>query len=188
MPCRCSPCTASHAVRLRWRATPGTDPGAVDRAQRSSAADSDRRGEERVIGRIDHPQPPCLERDHDPGQGIGAPRTTSHALVGALLVAYALLGYPLLGHAAGQHYPAVPTFGLPCPTTIFTFGLLAFAVRPPSWVLLVIPLAWAVIGTSAAASLRVPEDWGLTIASASVIALNLRRTAADRDRLRNLYE
>ena len=39
---------------------------------------------------------------------------------GVLLVAFALVLYPAWSWLAGHRYPAVPTFGLPCPTTIFT--------------------------------------------------------------------
>src|SRR5215203_1701715 len=43
--------------------------------------------------------------------------------VAILLVSYALIIYPALGYLAGHVYPYAPTFGLPCPTTIFTFGI-----------------------------------------------------------------
>jgi peptidoglycan/LPS O-acetylase OafA/YrhL len=42
---------------------------------------------------------------------------------GGLLIGFALLVYPLLGYLLGHHYPAVPTFGLPCPTAILTVGI-----------------------------------------------------------------
>lgn len=47
---------------------------------------------------------------------------------------------PSLGVAIGHTYPAQPTFGLPCPTTIFTFGLLLWVRPPVPWSLLVIPV------------------------------------------------
>lgn len=60
--------------------------------------------------------------------------------------------------------PAMPTFGLPCPTTIYTLGLLLWAERPmPRW-LLTVPLAWSVLGASAARQLGVWEDLGLVAA------------------------
>jgi len=83
---------------------------------------------------------------------------------GKVLIAYALFGYPLIGYLVGQRYPDVVTLGLPCPTTIFTVGVLLVAVRrPPTW-LLAIPIAWALIGTFAATSLGMPQDYGLTVA------------------------
>lgn len=96
---------------------------------------------------------------------------TLHGLAGALLLVYALVAYPLLGYAAGHRYPATPTFGLPCPTTIFTLGLLLWAERPmPRW-LLAVPIAWSALGASAALQLGVREDLGLV--AAGVVSLVL---------------
>jgi len=84
--------------------------------------------------------------------------------VGAVLLAYALVGYPLLGVALGHRYPATPTFGLPCPTTIFTLGVLLWAEPPVPQTLLLVPLIWSAIGTSAAILLGVRQDLGLGMA------------------------
>lgn len=84
--------------------------------------------------------------------------------VGLVLMMYALVLYPALGYLFGQRYPSVPTFGLPCPTTIFTFGLLLWAVPSPPRSVLAIPALWSVLGLSAAISLGVPEDYGLIVA------------------------
>ena len=86
-------------------------------------------------------------------------------IMGAGLLAYALLVYPLLGAALGQVYPAAPSFGLPCPLTIFTFGLLLLAAGRVSIHLLLIPLAWSAVGTMAALGWRVLEDLGLPVAA-----------------------
>jgi hypothetical protein len=103
-------------------------------------------------------------------------RPDARGLVGAALLAYALIVYPLLGWLAGHRYPAAPTFGLPCPTTIFTFGLLLWAVEQLPWRVLVIPLLWALIGSFAALFLTVIEDFGLPIAGLIVVSfMALRR-------------
>jgi hypothetical protein len=94
---------------------------------------------------------------------------------GALLVGYALLGYPLVGHAAGHLFPAAPTFGLPCPTTIFTFGVLLLADGRVPLRLLVIPVLWSLVGTVGAFSLGIPEDYGLSVAAVAATALLVRR-------------
>jgi len=65
---------------------------------------------------------------------------------GVLLVVFSLIVYPLLGHLLGHRYPAVPTFGLPCPTTIFTLGFLLFAAAPLPRSVFVVPLLWSAIG------------------------------------------
>lgn len=111
------------------------------------------------------------------------PRDIPSLVVGAVLSGYALFGYPAVAVAAGQSYPALPTFGVPCPTVIFTFGLLAWSARP-AWQLLCIPIAWALIGISAATQLGVPEDWGLPVAATAVVLLRMRsRHAPARDEL-----
>lgn len=82
---------------------------------------------------------------------------------GALLLAYGLVVYPILGSMFGHVYPASPTFGVPCPTTIFTFGVLLWAKGRLPWFLLVIPFLWAMIGLSAALQLGIREDIGLFV-------------------------
>ena len=68
---------------------------------------------------------------------------------GLSAIVYATLVYPMVGELLGHHYPARPTFGLPCPTTIATFGLLALLpVREPRW-LPIVPSMWAAVGTLA---------------------------------------
>jgi hypothetical protein len=55
-------------------------------------------------------------------------------------------------------------FGVaPCPTTIFTFGVLLMTVRPLPWWFVALPLIWAAIGSTAAVMLAVPEDLGLLV-------------------------
>jgi hypothetical protein len=78
---------------------------------------------------------------------------------------YALAVYPLIGILAGHHYPRTPVFGVaPCPTTIFTFGLLLWASRPVPLLVVVIPFLWSVVAMSAAVNLNVPQDYGLGVA------------------------
>jgi hypothetical protein len=85
-------------------------------------------------------------------------------IVGHALIAYALLGYPLLAAMLGREFPQMPTFGLPCPTTVFTLGMLAFLSAPSPRYVFVVPLAWALVAAQAAFLLGVYEDLGLLIA------------------------
>lgn len=87
-----------------------------------------------------------------------------YGIVGALVILYAMLIYPILGNILGHPYPQSPTFGLPCPTTIFTFGLLLWTdIKLPKSVL-IIPFLWSLIGFSAALTLGIREDIGLLVA------------------------
>jgi len=83
---------------------------------------------------------------------------------GALLITFALILYPFLGYAFGHIYPSSPTFGLPCPTTIFTFGILMWFDKKLPMTILIIPFLWSIIGFFAALKLGVREDTGLLIA------------------------
>lgn len=83
---------------------------------------------------------------------------------GLVFVTYALLVYPILGYIFGHTYPSNPTFGLPCPTTIFTFGILLIAIKPLNKLLFVVPFIWSLIGFSASLTLGIKEDTGLLVA------------------------
>jgi hypothetical protein len=79
----------------------------------------------------------------------------------------------MLSSALGRGYPAAPTFGTPCPTTIFTLGVLA-CLRPPCPPrVFIAPVLWAVIGSQAALLFGVYEDLGLAAAAAVGAALAL---------------
>lgn len=109
------------------------------------------------------------------GLRIGRPASRVATWAGGAAVAYALLLYPLVGILAGHDYPALPTFGLPCPTTIFTLGVFAWATKPVPWPLLVIPIAWTLVGTSAATSLGMVEDYALIPAALAYLAIRFQR-------------
>ncbi len=91
-------------------------------------------------------------------------RRSTSCVAGAMLILYALTIYPLLGRFLGHTYPHSPTFGLPCPTTIFTFGILLWTDKRIPWYVLPIPFVWSLIGFPAAVSLGIREDLALPIA------------------------
>jgi len=85
-------------------------------------------------------------------------------IIGLVLIVYALAAYPVISYFVGHIYPRSPTFGVPCPTTIFTFGLLLHSTTRVPWFIVLIPLLWSLIGLSAALNLSVNEDFGLPVA------------------------
>lgn len=107
-----------------------------------------------------------------------APRNDAAGWAGAGLVILSLVVYPMMSIAAGHEYPAQPTFGLPCPTTIFTLGILVWAINTSPRRVFVIPVLWSVVGTAAAFQLGVPEDFSLALSVAVVAFVVLARTAA----------
>ena len=102
-------------------------------------------------------------------------RADARGACAAAIIAYSLIVYPVLGHLWGRVYPVSPTFGLPCPTTIFTFGLLLGAEGEGRSRLLPIPLAWAVVGTAGALTLGVTEDYALAVTGLLSTALIISR-------------
>jgi hypothetical protein len=92
-------------------------------------------------------------------------RPDNYSLAGALLILYAMVVYPTLGHIFGHVYPAAPVFGVaPCPTTIFTFGIMLWTAPRVPKAVLIIPLLWSLIGFTAAITLGIYEDIGLLVA------------------------
>jgi hypothetical protein len=94
-------------------------------------------------------------------------------ITGTILILYALIIYPLLGILFGHTYPANPTFGLPCPTTIFTFGMLLWSSKKIPVYIIILPFIWSLMGFSAAINLGVYEDFGLLAAGVVSVVLIL---------------
>ena len=107
---------------------------------------------------------------------------STNNIAGIILLLYALIIYPVLGYNLGHAYPYSPTFGLPCPTTIFTFGLLLFTNKKIPVYLLIIPLFWSVVGFTAALTLTIYEDIGLLIAGLTTFTFLL---ISNREKLYN---
>lgn len=100
----------------------------------------------------------------------------TRCLAGLCLVVFALVVYPAWSYVAGHPFVETPTFGLPCPTTIFTIGVLAFLVNPYPRSPFLVPVVWSFIGAQAAFLLGVPQDLGLIVAGIVGIALIARST------------
>ncbi len=103
-----------------------------------------------------------------------AVRADARSVVGLALIVFAAVGYPLWGVLAGHSYPFAPVFGVaPCPTTIFSVGVLLMGNwRTVRW-LLIIPAIWSAIGGSAAVLLHTPQDFGLIATLVIVLAFYL---------------
>ena len=90
------------------------------------------------------------------------------------LIAYSL-AYPFINAIDHLSLVRIPTFGLPCPTTIFTAGALMLATRR-SWSLSIVPVIWSAIGGSAAFLLGVHADMALPIAGIVLTIFSMRST------------
>jgi hypothetical protein len=115
---------------------------------------------------------------------FGPPQGWS-GILGTVFIAYALVVYPILGALTGHAYPRAPLFGVaPCPTAIFTFGILLWARDRVGIYLLVIPFLWSLVGFTAALKLGIREDVGLLVAgllgTGFLLARRFSRSAAGR--------
>ena len=96
------------------------------------------------------------------------------------LIGYSL-AYPAINAIEHLSLLRIPTFGLPCPTTIFTAGMLMLAT-PRSWRLSTVPVVWSAIGGSATFLLGVHADVALPIAGMALAMFSLRRTTPEQPR------
>lgn len=97
------------------------------------------------------------------------------ALIGALFIFYAMAGYPLLGYLLGHVYPRSMPFGLvPCPTAVFTLGLLMLTDKMVPRYVLIIPAIWSICAIVSVLS-GIYEDSGLILAGLVCIPILLRR-------------
>jgi len=106
-----------------------------------------------------------------------APWSNAWAPLAWSLIAYSLL-YPAINAIEYLNLSRIPTFGVPCPTTIFTAGVLMLATRR-SWRLAAVPVIWSAIGGSAAFLLRVHADLALPVAGVALAIFSARRTAPE---------
>jgi len=98
-----------------------------------------------------------------------------YEISGIILFIFALIVYPVIGYFFGHIYPSSPTFGLPCPTTIFTFGLLLLNIRKCPVIILIIPFLWSIVGFTAALQFGIFEDSGLLISGLIATSLLIYR-------------
>lgn len=101
-----------------------------------------------------------------------APWRNAWAPVAWVLIAYSLV-YPGINAVQHSTLSRIPTFGVPCPTTIFTAGVLMLAT-PRLWRVSIIPVIWSVIGASAASLLDVRADYALPIAGIALAVFSLQ--------------
>ena len=109
------------------------------------------------------------------------PRRDLSSGLGAVFIAYALIGYPLVGVLGGHALRVVPLFGVsPCATVTFFFGLLLWAVPPAPKYLLLMPLAWALNAAPHNMAIGVVVDYGMLVAAVIATGLIIWRDRASR--------
>jgi len=110
-----------------------------------------------------------------------SPLAVRSGWLGWSLILYAVF-YPVVGLVFGLAYPHLPTFGVPCPTTILTAGALLLAPSRPIRLLAVIPVLWSGVGGSAAFVLGIRGDFVLLLAGVALIVHLATPTQTPRER------
>jgi hypothetical protein len=94
------------------------------------------------------------------------------------LIVYSLV-YPAINAVDHLSLLRIPTFGVPCPTTIFTVGVLMLAT-PRCWSLSSLPVIWSAVGGSATVLLGVHADVALPIAGIALAIFMVQRNTPQR--------
>ncbi len=95
-----------------------------------------------------------------------------YGLTGAFLIFYAIFGYQALEYIFGRGYPEILSFGLfPCPTVIFSLGILLWTDKKFPRYILIVPLIHALSGFIPAFMIGIIEDIGLIISGLLVLFL-----------------
>jgi len=104
-------------------------------------------------------------------------RSNLYSIIGIIFIIYAMVGYQLLGYLLEHVYPKFFPFGLvPCPTTIFTFGIFLMTDKKFPKYYLIIPFIVTMVGFLAVYK-GIFEDIGLIIAGILGTILIIRRDA-----------
>lgn len=89
---------------------------------------------------------------------------------------FGIIIYPILLFYLENSLETTITLGLPCPSTILTFGFLMFTSSKLSKYLLIIPALWTIVGTSAAINFGVYPDYLMPISALiAIIYLIVRK-------------
>ena len=88
-------------------------------------------------------------------------KSDGYSISGLVFIVYALAGYQFFGYFLGHRYPVFFPPGLvPCPTNIFTIGILLLTDKKLPRHLMVIPVLWSLSGFMPVAK-GILEDIGM---------------------------
>ena len=93
-------------------------------------------------------------------------------LAGAMLIIYGIFGYQAIEYLLGRGYPLILSFGLfPCPTVIFSLGILLWTLKKFPAYILIFPVLNALCGFLPAFMIGIIEDIGLIISGLLMLIL-----------------
>lgn len=91
-------------------------------------------------------------------------------------IIFGIIFYPILIFLLENSLETTITLGLPCPSTILTFGFLMLTSSKLSKYLLIIPALWTIVGTSAAINFGVYPDYLMPVSALiAIIFLIVRK-------------
>jgi hypothetical protein len=96
---------------------------------------------------------------------------TMKGYLGYFFILYGLLIYPVISYLIESQAERIISPGLPCPTTILTFGFFMLAAPKFPKYLLILPALWALIGISAVINLGVYQDLMMQVAAIATISI-----------------
>lgn len=96
-------------------------------------------------------------------------------LVGEFFILFGLIIYPFIAYLMSGSFVRTISLGLPCPSTILTFGFFLFANKGFPKYLLIIPCLWSIVGLSAALNFGVYQDFMLIVAAITTVVILLRK-------------
>ncbi|SFN80150.1 DUF6064 family protein [Salegentibacter flavus] len=80
-------------------------------------------------------------------------------------IVFAIVIYPVLIYFLENSLEKIITLGLPCPSTILTFGFLMLTKPKLSKYIVTIPVLWTIVGTSAAFNFGVYPDYIMALSA-----------------------
>jgi hypothetical protein len=111
---------------------------------------------------------------------------TPTKIISCFFILFGLVIYPIISYMLEKSVVHIISFGLPCPTTIFTLGLLGLQSDSIKKRFLIIPFIWSFIGLYAAVSMGVYQDAAMPIAALYTIIISVKGRSTD-DTSRNRY-
>ena len=103
---------------------------------------------------------------------------------GYFFIVFGLIIYPIISFLLAKSSLHIISLGLPCPTTIFTFGWLMLTSKRLSKYLLIIPTLWAVIGAMAAINFGIYQDYVMLLAAlvANIYLIKRKKEPSEREK------
>ncbi len=95
--------------------------------------------------------------------------------IGYFFILYGLVIYPVISYFVEGSIDKTIVLGLPCPSTILTFGFLMLTTSKLPKYLLIIPSLWAIVGLGAALSLGIYQDLMMLVAAIAAFLILSRR-------------